>query len=143
VLPAPAAVPVDRFVGIGLVGPCTLRPVCGVCASSSSRPVPPALRFVDERARFGDGRDRRAFACGFFAAAVFRAVRRPAFRARLRPAPLRADARAAEPARLFDRVRFRRLLDPVRAAPPARRFAAFLAMVSTPCNAGAHAPGRR
>jgi hypothetical protein len=47
VLPAPAAVPVDRFVGIGLVGPLTERPVSGVCARSRSRPVPPALGLVE------------------------------------------------------------------------------------------------
>jgi len=34
---------VDRFVGIGLVRPLTVRPASGVCASSLSRPVPPAL----------------------------------------------------------------------------------------------------
>jgi hypothetical protein len=40
-------VPVDRFVGIGLVRPVTLRPVAGVCASVDSRPVPPR-RFFGE-----------------------------------------------------------------------------------------------
>src|SRR3990172_2993991 len=46
-LPAPAGVPVEGFVGIGFVRPLTLRPVSGVCASSLSRPVPPALSFVE------------------------------------------------------------------------------------------------
>src|SRR5258708_18063396 len=44
--PAPEAVPVDRFVGIGLVRPVTVRPVAGVWDSVDSRPVPPARFFV-------------------------------------------------------------------------------------------------
>jgi hypothetical protein len=39
VLPAPAGVPVDRRVGIGLVRPFTVRPARGVWARVRSRPV--------------------------------------------------------------------------------------------------------
>src|SRR6267378_2446505 len=49
--PAPAAVPVDRLVGIGLVRPWTLRPVAGVCDRVDSRPVPPTRRVVLALAR--------------------------------------------------------------------------------------------
>jgi len=134
VLPAPAAVPVDRFVGIGFVGPWTVRPVRGVCASSSSRPVPPSrlaggfvfvLVFVRglaaaRRAARGFACFRRILAFDVFAPAVLRPVFRRTLLARFRPAPLRAEARAPEPARLLGGVRFW-----------TRRFTAFLAMVST------------
>ena len=41
--PAPAGVPVERRVRIGLVRPFTVRPVSGVWERLSSRPVPPNL----------------------------------------------------------------------------------------------------
>jgi len=46
-------VPVDRFVGIGFVRPRTVLPAAGVCASVSSRPVPPAFVRAFARPRFG------------------------------------------------------------------------------------------
>jgi hypothetical protein len=46
--------------------------------------------------------------------------------------PARADARAAEPARLFDEVRFRLCPVRFREEPPAFRRAVFFAMVLTP-----------
>jgi hypothetical protein len=115
-LPAPAAVPVDRFVGIGFVIPRTDRPVSAVCASVSSRPVPPALSFVEGprgraalvfarrtpvlrlAARAGFVAFRRALPCGVLAPAVFRPVFRPALEVFRAPAPLRAAARAPAPA---------------------------------------------
>ena len=45
-LPAPAGVPVERRVGIGLVRPRTLRPVSGVWSKVLSRPVPPTFARV-------------------------------------------------------------------------------------------------
>jgi hypothetical protein len=58
-------VPVERFVGIGLVGPRLVRPASGVWARVSSRPVPP--RF-DALLAFRAG-------AAFFAAPRFAAVR--------------------------------------------------------------------
>ncbi len=43
--PAPAAVPVERLVFIGLVRPVMVRPVAGVWESVDSRPVPPTFFF--------------------------------------------------------------------------------------------------
>jgi hypothetical protein len=91
------------MVRIGLVRPLTVRPVFGVCASSRSRPVPPAFalarfggagRFA--LARFGGaGRFGEALALRFGAAArfglaarfgeAFALVRFGAALARLRP----------------------------------------------------------
>src|SRR5205823_8814324 len=111
--PAPAAVPVDRRVGIGFVIPRTERPVSGVWASVSSRPVPPRERaaFVLPRAalRFpGLGGlvacFRRAFPCGVFAPAVLRPVLRFALDVFRAPAPLRAAARDPAPALRFEGV---------------------------------------
>jgi hypothetical protein len=70
VSPAPAAVPVDRLVGIGFVRPRTDRPVSGVWARVDSRPFPPAFaRFAGFGAAFafraGAFRD---LAFGFFEA---------------------------------------------------------------------------
>jgi hypothetical protein len=136
VLPAPAAVPVERLVGNGLVGPLTLRPVSGVCERSRSRPVPPALSLVEGPLRAGVFlRPGRAFdpdAARRFgrelAAAFFRVVRlfvlRDVLAERLR---LLADDRAL--ARLFAEDRFPPLLERFRAAPAVFRFAAFFAMV--------------
>ena len=129
--------PVDRLVGIGLVRPFTDRPVSGVCASVSSRPVPPrrGARAADRPlprdfgaakrpVRLGALRvmrfaraDReavlaRALRFGALARAVLRGAVRLAVRALRRVPPLRAVARALDPARLFDRVRFRPLLEP-------------------------------
>ena len=107
-LPAPAEVPVERRVGRGLVGPCRVRPVSGVWARFSSRPVPPrraagragAVRFAAGRA----GRAERVFLAGaetlaFFAVALrttafFRAGATAFFRATdfFRGAVLRAGA---------------------------------------------------
>ena len=61
VSPAPDAVPVDRRVAIGLVGPVMVRPVAGVWSSVDSRPVPPA--------RFFDAAFVVTFLAGFLAAA--------------------------------------------------------------------------
>jgi len=127
-VPAPAAVPVERLVGMGLVGPRRLRPASGVCARVSSRPVPPTLRLVEGPVlSFVEGR----FATTFFAAclslparagfvAFFRAafpfgVFAPAVR-RLRP--LLAFAAPAlsfveGPARFADRVFFVALVLPL------------------------------
>ena len=120
--PAPAGVPVDRFVGIGFVRPLTLRPASGVCASVFSRPRPPpglcavgvfALGFdgravpavrvelLEEAVRVAEARDPRPVLvepeAGRRAAAFFfprAAVFLPAaaFRAPLPPAPLRRPA---------------------------------------------------
>jgi hypothetical protein len=162
VFPAPAAVPVDRFGGSGLVGPLTERPVSGVWARSRSRPVPPARRLGDafgfcasRTARRDAGRflaflaralalrtpceERVFFRFNPLARAAGRAGREdflPAFRraAEVRFDPLvRADARAPDLARLFDGVGLCRLLELFRADPAALRFAAFLAMVLDPC----------
>ena len=43
-VPAPAGVPVDRRVAMGLVRPFTVRPVSGVWARVDSRPLPPRAR---------------------------------------------------------------------------------------------------
>lgn len=67
------------------------------------------------------------------ALAVFRLVARRALAARVRLALFRVDARAPAPVRLFDAVRFCRLLEPFGEEPAALRFAAFLAMVLDPC----------
>jgi hypothetical protein len=146
--PAPAAVPVERLVGIGFVGPLTERPVSGVWASSRSRPVPPrrgalfcAPARVDPVARsrpFARAPASRRSASdrfflflpfGVFAPAVFLPVFREAADTRLAPAPLRAAARAPAPARLFDGVRFCPFVEPLRVPPALFRFAAFFAMV--------------
>lgn len=76
-LPAPAGVPVERRVRIGLVRPFTVRPVLGVWARVSSRPLPPALRrlaaFAGLRAVFrAAGRDVLREADVFRAFAAFR-----------------------------------------------------------------------
>src|SRR3954454_18180503 len=149
-LPAPAGDPVDRFVGIGLVGPRTERPVSGVCARSFSIPVPPRRRapravlarapaarncFIDrlaDDARFADDAAFFFFPRGVFAPAVLRPVFRRAADARPLPAPLRADARAPAPARLFDGVRFWPFVERLPEELAALRRDAFLAMSSTP-----------
>ena len=93
--------------------------------------------------RRGAGRDeaavfaRRLLPLGVFAPAarcepgraVLRPVFRPAADLRRAPAPLRAAARAADPARLLDGVFFFPFADPFLEEPAALRFAAFLAMV--------------
>jgi len=121
-VPAPAAVPVERLVGNGLVRPRVVRPVSGVWARVSSRPVPPALSLV-VGPRFDDAVLEVALAGVFRLAggAAFLALRF-SFPARgltdclrlalafgrlapavLRPAPLRAfAARLPEPARLAE-----------------------------------------
>jgi hypothetical protein len=125
-LPAPEAVPVDRFVGSGLVGPRRVRPASGVWASSRSLPVPdlsrversPTLptpllvRFVADfgclpfvaLARRGGFAAfvRAAFPFGVFAAAPGRPVFLVLFRRG--PAPLRAAAREPAPAFFPDGV---------------------------------------
>src|SRR5437764_6519024 len=123
VLPAPAAVPVDRLVGIGFVIPRTERPVSGVWESVSSRPEPPALSLVEaprERAPFAARPPAlrlpglggfvafflRAFPCGVRAPAVLRPVFRLALAVLRAPAPLRAAARAPAPALRFEGVFF-------------------------------------
>jgi len=149
VLPAPASVFVDRFVGNGFVGPRTDRPVSGVCASSRSLPVPPAGRDPVDAERFL-ARAAAARSCsterfddvfffprGVFAPAVFRPVLRRAVDTRRGPAPPRADARAPAPARFFDRVRFCALLERFLAELPALRPDAFLAMTLTPVEVAA------
>src|SRR5215218_8417612 len=78
--PAPAAVSVERLVGIGLVGPPTVRPASGVWDKVRSSPSPPRrgerlVADVDRTERFG-----AAFLGleGLFAVAVFFLVRLPA-----------------------------------------------------------------
>jgi hypothetical protein len=127
---------VERIVGIGLVRPRTERPVSGVWASSRSRPVPPARRFLAPAAAFYFPPPAalravvRAKALRFFLPCGDRppAVFRLAVLARRAPA-LRAPARAPEPARLFDGVFFCPLLERFREEPAAFRFAVFLAIV--------------
>src|SRR6187399_646972 len=79
--PAPAAVPVDRLVGMGLVLPRTDRPVSGVCARVASRPFPPVLfRFAGFSLAFALGRVLvlgLALALDFSDLAAFFAVERP------------------------------------------------------------------
>jgi hypothetical protein len=124
VVPAPAGVPVDRFVGSGFVGPRRERPAAGVWDRVSSRPLPPARgavlrgRFADEPrvmlflafapraalfafpARAGFLAERRlAFPFGVFARAVFRF-----------PPRLLRVARSPAPARFFEGVSFWPLL---------------------------------
>ncbi len=163
VLPAPAGVPVDRFVGIGLVGPRTERPVSGVCARSFSMPVPPRRRepradparalarapaarncFIDRFAddgRFAEDAAFFFFPRGVFAPAVLRPVFRRAVDARPLPAPLRADARAPAAVRLFDGVRFCPFVERLPEELAALRRDAFLAMSSTPvCWTGVRRP---
>jgi hypothetical protein len=131
VSPAPLPVPVERLVGIGLVRPLTVRPLSGVCASSLSRPVPPAVSFAERPARaFRTGfltaffTVRRAGAAVFFAVffaalrvgvfafAVFRPVLRCGFANFLAEFFL-ADDRTGDPDFRFATVRFRPLLVPV------------------------------
>src|SRR5262245_16926459 len=72
-LPAPAGVPVERFVGIGFVRPFTERPVSGVWASVFSRPVPPTLGFGEAARLRAAGRAVfRVFFVVFFVAVAFR-----------------------------------------------------------------------
>jgi hypothetical protein len=163
-------VPVERFVGIGLVGPLTDRPVSGVCESSLSRPVPPrrgpafapvaleplrdARLFARAPARLRSCSDRLAaeggaFVVFFLRFALARAAVRPIVRfalaraavrrvfrfeaaGRFFLAPVRADARAPVPARLFDAVRFCPFVEPRRREDVAFRGAAFLAMSCYP-----------
>jgi hypothetical protein len=83
----------------------------------------------------GDGRDDarllagRVLPLGVLAPAVLRPVFRRAAAVRRGPAPLRAAARAPEPARLFDGVFFWPFVEPFLEEPAAFRFAAFLAIV--------------
>jgi hypothetical protein len=95
------------------------------------------------RVRRGAGRDeaavfaRRFLPLGVFAPAArgepgragLRPVFRPAPDVRRAPAPLRAAARAPDPARLFAGVFFRPFAEPFLEEPAALRFAAFLAIV--------------
>src|SRR6185436_7243822 len=65
--------PVERRVGMGLVRPCTVRPVAGVWANVDSRPVPPrflALGFglLALALALGLGLGRLAFFGPFFRA---------------------------------------------------------------------------
>lgn len=134
-LPAPLGVPVDRLVGIGLVGPRTERPVSGVWASSRSMPVPPGRRVVRALVRLEDFVVERAgelffFPRGGLALAVFRPVLRRAVDARRAAAPLRAAARDPAAADLFDTVRFRPVFDRL-ADEPAFRPDVFFAMCLT------------
>jgi len=52
--PAPDGVPVERFVGMGFVGPRTERPVSGVWSRVASRPVPPLFGRFGEAGRRAD-----------------------------------------------------------------------------------------
>jgi len=106
-------------------------------------PVPPTRGPVAARffARAPAARNCASdrFGAAFFvprrllAAAVLRPVFRRAVETRRLPAPLRADARALAPARLFDRVPFRPLLERFPEELPAFRRDAFLAMSFDPC----------
>jgi hypothetical protein len=89
----------------------------------------PAARncFID---RFGE--DAFFLPRGVFAPTVFRPVFRRAVDVRPLPAPLRADARAPAPARLFDGVRFRPFGERFPEELAALRRDAFLAMSLTP-----------
>ena len=135
VLPAPAAVPVDRRVGMGFVRPLTVRPVAGVWASRLSRPVPPRRETVDWPALARDlpvvlrdlAADLRGVLARFRdpAALFFRAAE--ALRARLAlgvlaPAVRRLVFRLAAPARR----------DPALLRLPPVLFAVFLAIVDSP-----------
>jgi hypothetical protein len=157
--PAPAAVPVERFVGNGLVSPLTDRPVSGVWSRSRSRPelrrgavFRAAVRRVVAAAFFAVV--RRVGAAAFLAAG--RRLGRAAFLARARAfgAAFRAGLLARVvfflavtrealllPLRLFPAAFFavffrplalRPFAEPFRAEPAAVRFAAFLAMVTDP-----------
>jgi hypothetical protein len=144
IVPAPAPVPVDRFVGIGFVGPRRVLPVLGVCARVASRPVPPRFaagfdalrpartgvrieRFADEPFSFPGRRGcfaclRLALALGVFARAV------------LRFPPRLAALRPRAPVRVADAVRFR---------PLAVLLLPFFAItVSSPLPAGTGRPDR-
>jgi hypothetical protein len=88
-------------------------------------------RFADD-ARFGDDAAFFFFPRDVFAAAVLRPVFRRAVDARPLPAPLRADARAPAPVRLFDGVRFCPFVERLPEELAALRRDAFLAMSSTP-----------
>jgi hypothetical protein len=123
-------VPVDRRVGIGLVGPRTERPAAGVCARSFSMPRL-FVRAAASRRSCVD-RTRRAGADFFLALSGFAAgLLRPLPVGRLLlPAP--RDARAAELARVVDEVRLRPGLVRFREEPPAFRRAVFFAIVLTP-----------
>ena len=91
-LPAPAAVPVERFVGIGFVRPFTDRPASGVCASVSSRPDPPRRTGFRAFVAFAFALFTPAFAAFFLAGFVtaFRPLEAGFFRL---PLVFRADAR--------------------------------------------------
>ena len=99
--PAPAAVPVERFVGIGLVRPLTDRPVSGVCArvalaAGASAPCVSSAPggcssfsgCVEPPAGLGPSRRRCASSClaGVFAPAVLRPVLRRGVDPRRAPA---------------------------------------------------------
>jgi hypothetical protein len=125
---------VERRVGIGLVGPLRVRPVSGVWARVSSRPVPPTRRGAGEAAFRGVAApDRREVDASFGAVERFRAPAAPdCFRAPLAAERLRAAA-LVEPARLVLAVPAAgRAVDPVplrlfvRAVPFALRGAAAL-----------------
>jgi hypothetical protein len=115
---------------MGLVGPRTERPAAGVCARSRS--IPRLFERAAASRRSCVDRGRRAGDAFFFAFSDFAAglLRRVA-EARLLLLE-RADARAAEPLRFFDGVRFRPWLVRFRDEPPAVRRAVFFAMVLTP-----------
>jgi hypothetical protein len=118
------------MVRIGLVRPLTVRPVFGVCASSRSRPVPPAFalarfggagRFA--LARFGGaGRFGEALALRFGAAARFGLAAR--FGEAFALVRFRAAVARLRPGAAF--VALRVLLRALRVVPraAARRFAA-------------------
>src|SRR5829696_3755681 len=123
--PAPDAVPVDRFVSIGLVRPVTVRPLSGVWSRVDSRPVPPCRRPADLAApRFADlpalPALPRADAALRLPAVVFRAVCFPGrggFRVCLRRAlPLGVFAPAVLRPVLRRAAAVRRAPAPLRAA---------------------------
>jgi hypothetical protein len=103
-------------------------------------PVPPRADRLDAPRLFARAPafrrsciERFFFPFGVLALAAFRPVLRRAAEARRVAALLRADARAPEPVRVFDGVRFRPLLEPFREELPAFRRAVFFAIVLDPC----------
>jgi len=118
--PAPAGVPVERLVGRGLVRPLTVRPAFGVCASSRSRPVPPARgrgavferRCAAPEVFFLAGDGFFVLADGFFAVFRLPAVAAGVFLAGVRPARFGGAFRAVRPGfRAVLRLVFRVLSD--------------------------------
>jgi hypothetical protein len=104
--PAPDGVPVERLVGMGLVGPRRRRPVSGVWASVDSRPVPPpraALPAPRALAAFFLLPGRGGFVACFLAALPLGVLAPAVF---LRPPPLRDIARRPAPERFVEGVRF-------------------------------------